>query len=156
MAKDLEKDLEVEEKYENQKTEIIELLRQKEIEVQDLVIKKDNRFLIEIYLDEILETAKEVRDLEPDEYISRVFPGVYDNIEEIDGIISENSVGWSIKRISKTALCILRLAIYEMKYFDEIPVSVSINEAVELCKKYATNDDASFVNGILATVSKSL
>ena len=59
--------------------------------------------------DEILETAKEVRDLEPDEYISRVFPGVYDNIEEIDGIISENSVGWSIKRISKTALCILRL-----------------------------------------------
>ncbi|HCF35244.1 MAG TPA: hypothetical protein DER15_08080 [Clostridiales bacterium] len=58
MAKDLEKDLEVEEKYENQKKEIIELLRQKEIEVQDLVIKKDNRFLIEIYLDEILETAK--------------------------------------------------------------------------------------------------
>ena len=56
--KNLEKDLEVEEKYENQKTEIIELLRQKEIEVQDLVIKKDNRFLIEIYLDEILETAK--------------------------------------------------------------------------------------------------
>ena len=106
--------------------------------------------------DEILETAKEVRDLEPDEYISRVFSGVYDNIEEIDGIISENSVGWSIKRISKTALCIWRLAIYEMKYFDEIPVSVSINEAVELCKKYATNDDASFVNGILATVSKSL
>ena len=50
--------------------------------------------------DEILETAKEVRDLEPDEYISRVFSGVYDNIEEIDGIISENSVGWSIKRIS--------------------------------------------------------
>ena len=57
MVKDLEKDLEVEEKYENQKTEIIELLRQKEIEVQDLVIKKDNRFLIELYLDEILETA---------------------------------------------------------------------------------------------------
>ena len=106
--------------------------------------------------DEILETAKEVRDLEPDEYINKVFPGVYEHIEEIDRLISENSVGWSIKRISKTALCILRLAIYEMKYFDEIPVSVSINEAVELCKKYATNDDASFVNGILATVSKSL
>ena len=106
--------------------------------------------------DEILETAKEVRDLEPDEYINKVFPGVYEHIEEIDGLISENSVGWSIKRISKTALCILRLAIYEMKYFDEIPVSVSINEAVELCKKYATSDDASFVNGILATVSKTL
>ena len=73
--------------------------------------------------DEILETAKEVRDLEPDEYINKVFPGVYEHIEEIDGLISENSVGWNIKRISKTALCILRLAIYEMKYFDEIEKS---------------------------------
>ena len=104
--------------------------------------------------DEILETAKEVRDLEPDEYISRVFPGVYDNIEEIDGIISENSVGWSIKRISKTALCILRLAIYEILFEDEIPVSVSINEAVDLAKKYGTAEDAPFVNGVLGSVAK--
>ena len=104
--------------------------------------------------DEILETAKEERDLEPDEYISRVFPGVYDNIEEIDGIISENSVGWSIKRISKTALCILRLAIYEILFEDEIPVSVSINEAVDLAKKYGTAEDAPFVNGVLGSVAK--
>ena len=104
--------------------------------------------------DEILETAKEVRDLEPDEYISRVFSGVYDNIEEIDGIISENSVGWSIKRISKTALCILRLAIYEILFEDEIPVSVSINEAVDLAKKYGTAEGAPFVNGVLGSVAK--
>lgn len=105
--------------------------------------------------DDILDLAAQVRDLEPDDYIKKVFSGVYDNLEEIDNIISENSIGWKINRISKTALCVLRLAIYEIKYFDEIPVSVSINEAVELCKKYATKDDASFVNGILATVSKS-
>lgn len=105
-------------------------------------------------VEEILEIAAEARDLKPDDYIKTVFSGVYEHIEEIDGIISENAVGWKIERISKTALAVLRLAIYEMKYMDDIPVSVSINEAVELCKKYATTEDASFVNGILSTVAK--
>lgn len=104
--------------------------------------------------DEILESAAEARDLEPDDYVKTVFCGVYDRLSELDGVISENSAGWSIKRISKTALCILRLALYEINYMDDIPVSVSINEAVELAKKYATKDDASFVNGILSTVVK--
>lgn len=107
-------------------------------------------------IDEILEVAEEVRDLKPDDYIKTVFRGVYDDVEELDGIISDNAIGWKIGRISKTALCILRLAIYEMKYMEDIPVSVSINEAVDLSKKYATQDDASFVNGILASVSKTL
>ena len=106
--------------------------------------------------EEILELAAEARDLEPDDYIKTVFSGVYGNKEEIDGIISENAIGWKINRISKTALCVLRLAIYEIKYMEDIPSSVSINEAVELCKKYATKEDASFVNGILASVLKKL
>ncbi len=106
-------------------------------------------------LEDILSLAKEVRDIEPDDYIKNVFFGVFENIETIDEIISKNAVGWSIKRITKTALAILRLAIYEMEYFDEIPVSVSINEAVELAKKYATKEDASFINGILSTVAKN-
>ena len=107
-------------------------------------------------IEEILELASETRELTPDDYIKTVFAGVYDNIESLDNIISENSIGWNIKRISKTALCVLRLAIFEIKFMDNIPVAVSINEAVELCKKYATSDDASFVNGILSTVAKSL
>ena len=107
-------------------------------------------------LQDILELAKEVRDIAPDKYVKTVFFGAYDSIEEIDGIISTNAVGWSINRISKTALAILRLAIFEMKYMEDIPISVSINEAVELSKKYATKEDASFVNGILATVSKQI
>ena len=107
-------------------------------------------------IEDILETAAEARDLVPDDYINRVFKGVYDSLGELDSLISEGSVGWSIGRISKTALCIMRLAIFEMKSLDDIPVSVSINEAVELCKKYATENDASFVNGILSTVAKAL
>lgn len=108
----------------------------------------------EATIDEILDLAVEVRDLEPDDYIKTVFDGVFEKVEEIDSVISENAVGWKIERISKTSLAILRLAIFEIKFMDDIPVSVSINEAVELCKKYATKEDASFVNGILATVAK--
>lgn len=103
---------------------------------------------------EILEIASEVRDLKPNNYIKTVFNGVYDNIDSIDEIISECAIGWKIGRISKVSLCILRLAIYEIKYMSDIPVSVSINEAVELAKKYATKEDASFINGILSSVEK--
>ena len=102
-------------------------------------------------LEDILALATEVRDIEPDDYIKEVFFGVYEKKDELDAIISERAQGWSINRISKTALCILRLAFYEMKFMESIPVSVSINEAVELCKKYALPEDASFVNGILST-----
>ena len=105
--------------------------------------------------DEILEIATEVRDLEPDDYIKSVFSGVYDNLELLDNTISENSIGWKINRISKTSLCILRLAIFEIKFMDDIPVSVSINEAVELAKKYSTPEDASFINGILGSFARS-
>ena len=107
-------------------------------------------------VEEILDIAAEVRDLETDDYINRVFCGVYDNVEEIDGLISENAVGWKIGRISKTVLAILRLAIFEIKFMEDIPASVSINEAVELGKKYATAEDAAFVNGILSTIVKKL
>ncbi len=106
-------------------------------------------------LEDILSLAEEVRDIEADEYIKNVFFGVFENVNVIDGIISENAVGWSIKRITKTALAILRLAIYEIKFYSEIPSAVSINEAVELAKKYATKEDASFINGILSTVIKN-
>lgn len=105
-------------------------------------------------LEDILALAEEVRDISADDYVKNVFFGVFENIENIDELISKNAVGWSIKRITKTALAILRLAIYEIKFYEEIPVSVSINEAVELAKKYATKEDASFINGILSTIVK--
>ncbi len=104
--------------------------------------------------DEIIETATTVRDFKTDEYCVEIFNGVYRKVEELDNIIAENTSGWNISRISKVSLCVLRLALYEILYRDDIPFSVSVNEAVELCKKFATTDDASFVNGILGSVSK--
>ncbi len=106
-------------------------------------------------VEDILNLAAEVRSLEPDDYIKTVFFGVFQNLEYIDSLISKNARGWKIERISKTALSVLRLAIFEIKFIDEIPESVSVNEAVEILKKYATKEDASFVNGILSTVLKS-
>ena len=104
-------------------------------------------------VEDILTLSNEARYLVPDDYVKTVFSGVYEYIEELDGIISENAVGWKIERISKTALCVFRLSLFEIKYMDDIPLSVSINEAVEICKKYATEEDASFVNGILSSVA---
>jgi len=104
---------------------------------------------------EILEYAKEIRGIDVDEYTQRVFVGVTEKIQEIDSVISSNLKNWKLERISKVALAVLRLAIYEMTFVDEVPVSVSINEAVELCKKFAIKEDAAFVNGILGTVAKS-
>jgi len=106
--------------------------------------------------EEILDLAVEVRDIVPDDYMKKVFFGVFENLESIDALISENSIGWKIERISKTSLAVLRLSVFEISFCEDIPVSVSINEAVELCKKYAGKEDSAFVNGILSTIAKKL
>lgn len=105
---------------------------------------------------ELIEYAKEARDFYDSEYVNDVAVGVYANIDNIDKYISENSKGWSIKRISKVGLAAMRIAVYEILYREDIPVSVSINEAVEIIKKYATVDDSSFANGILGTIARGL
>ena len=89
-------------------------------------------------------------------YMEKVYYGVIDKYNELVDIISKHSEGFAIDRIYKPDLSALLVAIYEMKYIDDIPVAVSINEAVELVKKYSTDKSNSFVNGILASVNKSL
>ena len=75
---------------------------------------------------------------------------IIDKISELDKKIEEVTQGWKKNRIGKAELTIIRLAFYEMKYDEEVPVSVAINEAVELSKKFGGEDSAGFVNGILA------
>ena len=70
--------------------------------------------------------------------------------EELDGEIDQAAEGWRTKRMGKADLTVLRLALYEMKYDDEVPTKVAINEAVEIAKKFGGEDSPSFVNGILA------
>ena len=75
---------------------------------------------------------------------------IIDKIDEIDKKISEVSKGWTIDRIGKVELAVIRLAVYEILFDEGIPASVAINEAVELAKKFGPQDSYSFVNGILA------
>lgn len=106
-------------------------------------------------IEEILNSCyeeNEVNDSEK-EYIDEVVSGVIKNIEKIDENILKHLKNWSMSRIAKIDLAILRVAIYEICYMsDVIPFKVSINEAVELAKKYGNPDSKSFVNGLLAKV----
>lgn len=86
------------------------------------------------------------------QYIKEVVTGTMSNLVPIDKKIEELAQEWSLNRIAKVDLAILRLAVFEILFMDDIPKEVSINEAVELAKKYSTEDSRSFVNGILGKV----
>ena len=108
-------------------------------------------------VDELADNAGDARDEFLSDYALDCAKGIFEHREEIDAMISKNlKAGWKINRISKVSLALLRLAVYEMLYRDDVPVSVSINEAVELSKKYTVKDDTSFINGVLGAVAKSL
>jgi transcription antitermination protein NusB len=87
-------------------------------------------------------------------FLRRIAEGVHANLQQIDSLIRKFSKGWRINRISKVDLSILRICIYEIIYMPEIPYSVSVNEAVELSKKYSSNEASAFVNGILSKIAK--
>jgi N utilization substance protein B len=88
------------------------------------------------------------------EYVTDVVNGVNMNLPHIDKAIEVHAKGWKINRISKVDLSILRLCIYEICFREDIPYNVSVNEAVELAKKYSGEEAGAFVNGILSKVSK--
>ena len=73
--------------------------------------------------------------------------------EEIDALIDAHTTGWKTTRMAKVDLTILRLAVYEMKWDEDVPVSVAINEAVELAKRFGGDESPSFVNGVLARIA---
>jgi len=87
-------------------------------------------------------------------YIKDVITGVKNNLENIDNCIKSKLKDWNFDRISKIDLGILRVAIYEILYRNDIPEKVSVNEAVEICKTYGEDSSPSFVNGVLAEVLK--
>ncbi len=87
-------------------------------------------------------------------YIDATLRGIEVHEEELDEQIRKNAVSWSLNRISKVTRSVLQLALYEMRYVEDVPVATAINEAVELTKKYDSEDAAPFVNGILGAVSR--
>lgn len=104
---------------------------------------------------ELIENALELELFPENAFAENLARKVYDNIEAIDNVINENLVRWSAKRISRVSRAILRIAVCELMLTD-VPVGVAINEAVEITKKYASEDDASYVNGVLGAVAKKV
>ncbi|MEG2304088.1 MAG: transcription antitermination factor NusB [Lachnospiraceae bacterium] len=116
-------------------------------------IKDDMPEQMSLYLD-YLRNKKEENEEEIKEedmmYIQEKYMAVMERLEEIDGLLNEYTTGWTTGRMNKVDLTILRLGVYEMRWDDTIPIGVAINEAVELSKKYSSDDGPSFVNGVLA------
>lgn len=112
-------------------------------------------------VDELCESATESRDFKIDDFALGLIKRIEENEEQINEIIENNANGWKVRRISKTALSILQLSVCELRYSDmsnikaENPVSVVINEAILLAKKYSSDKDAAFVNGVLGAVARS-
>lgn len=107
----------------------------------------------------ITETLVDLIDYVPGDndrqYIDMVVSGVREHADEIDAEISACLRGWTLQRLSRVDLAILRLSVYEMQYAG-IPAAVSINEAVELTRKYSSEASCPFVNGVLGTISRKL
>lgn len=100
------------------------------------------------YLEELPEITEEERS-----YILQKFDGIKERVAEIDEKINGVAKGWKTGRMGKAELAILRLAVYEMLYDEDVPVKVAINEAVELAKKFGGDESPAFVNGILAKLA---
>lgn len=116
-----------------------------EIEVQ----KQSSEDQLEIFIEN-----NEITDRNVIEYLKDIKNGIEKNTDEINGLIVRNlKDNWSLNRISKINLSLIKLAIYEMLY-KELPYKVAINEVVELAKKYADESAPVFINGILASVVK--
>lgn len=105
---------------------------------------------------ELYENAVAARGIEENEYIRTLYFGILEKRGELDAYIEKYAKGRTLARISKIAKAVMRISIYEMLYIDDIPASVSINEAVELAKQYDDDKTKAFVNGILNAVKEEL
>ena len=103
---------------------------------------------------ELAEGAQDAREFIIEPFALSLAQGAEEKLAELDARIDTHSHKWSRGRISRVSLAVLRLAIYEMLYEDSVPVSVAINEAVELAKRYGGEEDSAFVNGILGSISR--
>lgn len=115
-------------------------------------------FNVETDIKETIETyTEEYEDFQKGEsdFVSREYRGILANIESIDSYIDKYAIGWSVHRLAKTDLAILRMGVYEIVFDDEIPDAVAVNEAVELAKEFSGDKAPAFINAVLSKIVKS-
>lgn len=104
---------------------------------------------LELYVDQLVDVSEKDAT-----YMMDKAKKIAEKVGEIDALINENTTGWKTSRMNKVDLSILRLAIYEMKWDDEVPVKVAINEAVELGKRFSSDEGPAFINGVLGKLAQ--
>lgn len=121
------------------------------VETREELFKRVFAYSLTKDIEEI--TEEENKNIERD-YLDRAYKGIVQNFDEIVDEIASYTKGYQISRVFKVDLAILVVAVYEIKHEKDIPVAVSINEALNLAKKYSTEKSASFINGVLANFAK--
>ena len=122
---------------------IFQLLFRVEFNGQDEMAEQ-----VSLYVDDMKE--EEIVEPKDETYIEEKYNKIVEKLPEIDELLEKYSKGWKLSRMNKVDLTILRLAVYEMRWDEDVPTGVAIDEAVELAKKYSSEDGPSFVNGVLA------
>ena len=115
------------------------------------ILMFQSTFFKDVDFNEIINTATEEGEITIDDFAKKSFEEIMCNIQQIDASIEKYLNNRSISRLSRVALSVLRIAIYEISNLDDVPDSVSINEAVNLVKKYDTQESAAYVNGVLGS-----
>lgn len=130
-------------------------MTRREAREQAFIVLFEKIFDNEATISDIVAAANDTELIKINSFAENTLNAVEEHFNEIDEVIEENSQDWTLARLPKVSLAILRLAVAEIKYIDDVPNGVAVNEAVELAKKYGTNEDASFINGILGTITKA-
>ena len=105
---------------------------------------------------EIIDGAQECELVKINGFAGSLLKIVEENLDKIDETIGESLVNWSLQRLPKVSLAVLRLAVAEILFNEYVPVSVSVNEAVEIAKTFGSEEDASYINGVLSTIIKKI
>ncbi|MBQ4531422.1 MAG: transcription antitermination factor NusB [Lachnospiraceae bacterium] len=112
--------------------------------------EEDMKEQVGLYFEDIQEEGAKTISEKNQKYIEDKYKAIVEKLEDIDKEIEEVSNGWQISRLGKVELTIIRLALYEIRYDEDVPTGVAINEAVELAKKFGGDEAPAFINGILA------
>ena len=131
-------------------------MTRKEARIEAFRLLFETEFHPETAPEEIYETSRAERDFVESQYIRDVYFGVREHLDEIDEIMSRHSNGWKPSRITPVSRSAIRVCIYEMKYMNDIPHAVSVNEAIELVKTFDDPKMKAFVNGLLDGAKREL
>ncbi|MBQ6625436.1 MAG: transcription antitermination factor NusB [Clostridia bacterium] len=123
---------------------------------QAFVLMFEKSFRSDEKMEDIISAALESEMLKEDEFSFLISNTAEENLDKIDEQILKYCRGWSLSRIPKVSLAIMRVAVAEMLFIESVPVNVSISEAVEISKIYGEKNDSSFINGILSSISKEI